>query len=116
MTGFLVKTLFSALLIALVSELAKRSTLLGALMVAVPLTSVLSLVWLWRETGDAARVAALSTGIFWMVLPTLPLFLVLPTLLKAQWPFYAALLASLAVSVFAGLATVQLLKRFDVTL
>lgn len=116
MTAFLAKTLFSALLIALVSEIAKRSSFWAALLIALPLTSVLALVWLWRETGDVLKVSQLATSVFWLVLPTLLFFLLLPALLKAQWNFYAALAASLSVSTVAGVLLAHILKRYGVTL
>lgn len=116
MVAFLAKTLFSALVIALVSEIAKRSSFWAALLIALPLTTVLSLIWLWRETGDVAKVTQLSMGVFWLVLPTLLFFVLLPVLLRAQWGFYAALSASLAASTIAGVLLTLILKRFGITL
>jgi hypothetical protein len=65
MVYYAVKVLLSAVLIVLVTEIAKRSTLAGALIASVPLTSVLAFVWLYWDTRDAARVAGLSIDIFW---------------------------------------------------
>lgn len=79
---FLFKTLISALLIAGASETAKRSPSLGAVIVALPLSSILAMTWLYRDTRDPAAIAAYSMSIFWAVLVSLPMFLVLSWLLK----------------------------------
>ena len=89
------KVVISALIILAVSEVSKRSSFIGGLVASLPLVSLLAMIWLYRETHDAARVAALSTSIFWLVLPSLVLFLILPALLKRQVPFYPALGLSL---------------------
>lgn len=112
MSSFLIKTLISALVIASVSELAKRSTLLGAILASLPLVSLLSLVWLYVDGGDAARLSAFSSNVFWMVLPSLAMFLVLPLLLKAQWSFPPALAIAAATTVVAYFLVAVALKRF----
>ena len=71
MGQFLLKTIVSALLIAGASGLARRSSLAGALLVSLPLTSLLAILWLWRDTRDPSRIAAFAAGIGWLVLPSL---------------------------------------------
>jgi hypothetical protein len=85
------KLILSALIIVAVSEVSKRTTTLGALLASLPLTSLLAMVWLYVETGDTTRVANLAGGIFWLVLPSLALFLILPGLLRAGYAFWPAL-------------------------
>lgn len=85
------KIVLSALILVAVSEIAKRSSLLAALLASLPLTSLLAFVWLYLDTGDVQQVASLSSDIFWLVLPSLPLFLVLPLLLKMGWGFWPSL-------------------------
>ena len=72
------------------------------------------MTWLYLDTGDAEKVARLSTGIFWLVLPSLALFIALPLLLRAGWPFAASLFASAALTVCCYLAMVALLKRLGI--
>ena len=60
------------------------------------LISISAMIWLWRDTGDNERIAALSEGTFWLVLPTLPMFLVLPAMLRNGFAFWTALAASCA--------------------
>ena len=112
MVQFLLKVAISAVLIAAVSELAKRSSLLGAALASLPLTSLLAFVWLYRDTGDAAKVAALSQDIFWLVLPSLILFALLPVLLRHGWQFWSALGLSCLATIAAYGATVLALRAW----
>lgn len=116
MTAFLAKVLLTALVVAGASELGKRSSAAGALLASLPLTSILVLSWLYLDTKDTAKVSALSTGIFWAVLPSLLFFLALPFLLKRGWGYWPALGASCA-AMFAGYTVyAAVLGRLGVTL
>ncbi len=83
MLYLLIKAAISGVLVALISEIARRYPGWGGLVASLPLTSLLAMLWLWRDTGDPERVAALSVGAFWFILPSLPLFIVLPALLRS---------------------------------
>jgi hypothetical protein len=96
---FLVKVLISAVIIAAVSEVARRSTWIGALIASLPLTSLLALVWLYQDTRDTERVAQLSSDILWLVLPSLLMFVALPLLLRRGVSFYPALSLSAACTI-----------------
>lgn len=74
-----------------ISEIAKRSTLLGGVLASLPLVSVLAMIWLYVETRDVDRVSALATSVFWLVLPSLALFVALPLLLRQGLNFYISL-------------------------
>lgn len=110
----LVKIIISAVLIALISEVSKRSALIGGIMASVPLISVLAIIWLYRDTRDTARVIELSYSVFWLVLPSLSLFLVLPYLLRVGMNFAVALSISLAVMVVLYYAMTSILLRLGV--
>jgi hypothetical protein len=111
------RILISALLIFAISELAKRSSFLGALLASLPLVSILAMIWLWRDTHDAARLAQFSIGVFWLVLPSLVLFALLPRLLtRWHYSFPVALLFGCGATVIAYLLVAALLKRFGVAL
>ena len=94
-----IKALLSGAIIAAASEVAKRSPTLGAVILSLPLVSLLAFVWLWRDTADKEAIAALSQSTFWFVLPTLPMFLVLPALLRNGLPFWSALAISCVLTV-----------------
>jgi hypothetical protein len=109
------KILISALLIWAISELSRRSTFLGATLASLPLVSILAMVWLWRESHDPAAIARFSQGVFWLVLPSLVLFLLLPPLLlRWRFSFPAALGVACAATAVAYAAMAVVLKRFGV--
>ena len=88
----IIKAGLSGAIVAAVSEIARRYPGWGGLLASLPLTTLLAIVWLWRETGDTERVAALAASTFWFVLPSLPLFIALPVLLRSGVSMWAALL------------------------
>lgn len=103
---FLLKLAITVAVVLVASVVARRSGWLGALIASLPLTSLLVLVWLYADTRDPARVAALSMDIFWFVLGGLPFFVVLAFALRHGWHIGAAL----AVAVLGGFAGVSLVQ------
>src|ERR1035437_2994565 len=91
MLYFVIKCILSGIIIAVVSEVAKRSPAFGALIVSLPLVSLLGILWLWRDTGDAERIASHAESTFWYVLPSLPMFLILPAMLRTGVGFWPSL-------------------------
>lgn len=116
MLYLVVKALLSGVIIALVSEIAKRSPGFAALVASLPLVSVLGMIWLWRDTSDPARMAAHSGATFWYVLPSLPMFLLIPLLLKRGVAFYPALAAGCVLTVGLYLAMVWIAPKVGLTL
>jgi hypothetical protein len=108
------KVAITALVVVAIAEVAKRSTFVAAILASLPLTSLLAMIWLYADTGDAHKVADLARGIFWLVLPSLALFIALPLMLRAGWPFGASLLASSALTVACYFAMLALLKRLGI--
>lgn len=104
------------MLVVAVSEAAKRSTLLGALIASLPLTSLLAMIWLYVDTGDAEKVADLAGAILWLVLPSLILFLALPVLIRLGWGFWPSLATASAVTVAGYLALVRLLGALGISI
>ena len=102
----LVKAVVSGLLIAIISEVSRRAPGWGGLIASLPLVSVLALIWLWRDTGDTEAAAAQAMSTFWFVLPSLPLFLIIPWLLRAGWGFWPSLIAAclFTMALYAGFA------------
>ena len=87
----LLKALLSGAIVAAASELARRSSLLGAVLISLPLTSILAAVWLYRDTRDTGEVASLSWSILWVIGPSLVFFVVLPVALQRGIGFWPAL-------------------------
>jgi F0F1-type ATP synthase assembly protein I len=115
MSWMICKYLITAFVVVLISELAKRSDKLGGFIAALPLITVLTLIWLYTENQPAEKIANHAWYTFWYVLPTLPMFLVFPWLLS-RWGFWPTLLACLVLTcvLFSGLAL--LLKKFGIHL
>jgi hypothetical protein len=116
MTYYIVKVVLSAVLIVAISEIAKRSSFLGGLIASLPIVSLLAFVWLYVDTKSIDKVAALSTSIFWLVLPSLSLFIALPLLLKRTENFYVSLGASIAIMLACYVVMVVALKRLSIEL
>ncbi|MDB5687773.1 MAG: hypothetical protein JWR77_2362 [Rhizorhabdus sp.] len=116
MAYLILKAAISGIIIALVSEIAKRSPGFGALVASLPLISVLGMIWLWRDTHDPARLAAHAGATFWYVLPSLPMFLLIPAMLRAGIPFWLALAAGCAVTITLYLLVAMVGPRFGLRL
>jgi hypothetical protein len=116
MLYYILKFFVSALIIVLVSEIAKRSSGFAALIASLPLTSLLAIIWLHIDGSESTQIAELSSQIFWLVLPSLVLFLVLPLLLKQGIGFWPSLAFSTTATIVCYFALLPLLRRFGVQL
>ena len=112
MLYLIIKALISGAIIAAVSEIAKRSPGFGALVASLPLVSVLGMMWLWRDTHDPARLASHAGATFWFVLPSLPIFLLIPALLDRGVPFWGALATGCLLTIALYLAMTWVGPRF----
>lgn len=111
-----VKALVSGIIIAIVSEVARRAPGFGALIASLPLISILGMIWLWRDTQDVVRMADHALATFWFVLPSLPMFLLVPVLLRHGLGFWWALVAGCALTVVLYALMIGALSRFGVQL
>ncbi|MGB5092727.1 MAG: DUF3147 family protein [Parvibaculum sp.] len=112
----LIKAAISGLLILAISETAKRSPVLGALVASLPLVSILAVIWLWNDTGDNIRIADQMQATFWYILPSLPLFLVMPALLRVGMGFWPALALAMLLTMILYLLMAAALARYGVRL
>ncbi|MGY6661624.1 MAG: DUF3147 family protein [Glycocaulis sp.] len=110
------KAIISAVIIVAVSEIARRSPAMAALLASLPLVSVLGMIWIWRDAPDPERIAAHAEATFWYVLPSLPMFLLIPALIRRGVDFYPALGAGIALTVALYLLTAAIVSRFGVQL
>lgn len=116
MLYLVIKALISGVIVAAASETARRNPGFGALIASLPLVSILGMIWLWRDTGDPVRLAEHSFATFWYVLPSLPMFLILPVLLKRGLGFGPALILVCAITVALYLAMTWALARAGINL
>jgi hypothetical protein len=116
MTYYILKVLFSSVIIVLISEISKRSSMAGSILASLPLMSLLAFIWMYIDTKDIQKISSLSSGVFWMVIPSLLLFLLLPYLLKKQVNFWVALSISTSVMVLFYFLMIFVLKKFGIKL
>lgn len=116
MLYYVLKFFISALIIVLVSEIAKRSSGFAALVASLPLTSLLAMIWMHFDGAESKQIAELSGQIFWLVLPSLLLFLLLPLLLKQGLGFWLSLGLSVTTTITCYLVLLPLLRRLGVQL
>jgi len=113
---FVLKAALSGLIVATVSTVAKRYPGFGALIASLPLVSVLGMIWLWHDKPDTQNMATHAQATFWFVLPSLPMFLLVPAMLRAGISFWLALLAGCALTIALYLAMVWIGPRFGLRL
>lgn len=116
MAYYTLKIIITTILIVAISEISKRSTFVGAILASVPLVSVLAMIWLYVDTKDILKVSALSTSVFWLVLPSLTLFVSLPILLKQNINFYLSISISIFVTILSYWLMISVLSRFGIKL
>jgi hypothetical protein len=116
MVYYILKVLLSSVIIVLISEISKRSSLAGSILASLPLMSLLAIMWMYVDTKDVQKISALSSGIFWMVIPSLLLFILLPYLLKKQVSFWWALGISTSIMVLFYFIMIFVLKKFGIKL
>lgn len=116
MAYYLVKIAITTILIVLISEIAKRSSLIGAILASVPLVSVLAMIWLYIDTRDVGKVSTLSGSVFWLVLPSLALFVALPLLLKYGINFYISMGISIVITIGCYFLMITILNYFGIKL
>ena len=112
----IIKIVISAVLIVLISEIAKRSTLIGSVIASIPIVSVLAMIWLYIDTQNTQQIIVLSKGIFWMVLPSLVLFITLPIFLRIRLNFFVSLSSAIALTVIAYFLMLSILEKFNIRL
>ncbi|KIF79956.1 DUF3147 family protein [Noviherbaspirillum autotrophicum] len=115
MAWMIAKYGITAAVVVLVSELAKRSDKLGGLIAALPMVTVLTLIWLHVERQPMDKVANHAWYTFWYVVPTLPMFLVFPYLLP-RIGFWGSLGAGIALTVVCVAGFALVLRRFGINL
>lgn len=116
MAYYIIKVLISSVIIVLISEISKRSSMAGSILASLPLMSLLAFIWMYFDTKDIQKISSLSSGVFWMVIPSLLLFILLPYLLRRQVNFWAALSLSTTIMVLFYFLMIFVLKKFGIKL
>ena len=116
MLGLVVKALVAGALIVAISEIGRRQPATAAIVASLPLVSVLGMMLLWQQRPDVENMATHAQATFWYVLPSLPMFLLIPVLLRHGTSFWIALLAGCVLTVLLYLAMAHIGPRFGLKL
>lgn len=116
MIYLIVKALLSGVIVMIVSEVARRSPGIGGLIASLPLVSLLGIIWLWRDTSDLERIAAHAESTFWFVIPSLPMFLIFPAMLRMGIEFWLSLIVCCLITVALYALTIWLLPKLGITI
>lgn len=116
MIYYIGKVLLSSVIIVAISEISKRSTVAGSILASIPLMSLLAFVWMYIDTKDTVKIAALSQGVFWLVIPSLIFFILFPVLLKKQLDFWLSLGISVSVMVIGYFVMLFVLKKIGINI
>ena len=114
MIYYITKLIITALLIVLISEIAKRSSLAGALLAAIPLVSILAMTWMYIDTKESTDAVEFSYRIVWLIAPSMTLFIAFPLLIKKGLGFYPSMIISILMTVFAYYSVIFLLNKFGI--
>ena len=116
MTYYFIKTIITALIIVVVSEVAKRSTFLGAIIISIPMTSLLAFMWLYFDAKDYQKVIDLSYGTILLSIPSFAFFIILPILLKMRQNFAISIIISIIGTSILYFIFIYLLKKFGISI
>ncbi|HEX7877091.1 MAG TPA: DUF3147 family protein [Sphingobium sp.] len=110
------RALLSGIIITIVSVVSRRYPALGALIASLPLISVLGMIWLWTDKPDPENMARHAEATFYYVIPSLPMFLLIPALLRKGVSFTPALIAGCVTTILLYLATIAIAARMGIRL
>lgn len=116
MLYYVLKIVITTALIVIISEIAKRNTLIGGILASIPLISVLAIIWLYVDTKNTELIAQFSMSVFWLVIPSLALFLTLPFLLHKGLNFYTSISLAIVVTIVCYYMMILVLKKFGISI
>ena len=116
MIYYIAKLMITAFLIVVISEIAKRNSLMGALLAAIPLVSILAMTWMYIETNDSFSAVEFSNRIVWLIAPSMTLFIAFPILIKKGFSFYPSMGISILMTIFAYYSVIFILDKFGIKL
>ena len=111
MAYYITKLVITALLIVLISEIAKRSSLFGAMLAAIPLVSILAMTWMYIDTNSSTKAVEFSQSIVWLIAPSMTLFIVFPILIKKGLGFYLSISIATLLTILAYYSVIMILEK-----
>ena len=114
MSYYITKLVITTLLIVLISEIAKRNSLMGAMLAAIPLVSILAMIWMYIDTNNSSSAVEFSNSIVWLIVPSMTLFISFPILIKKGFSFYPSMTVSIMMTIFAYYSVIFLLGKLGI--
>lgn len=114
MSYYIIKLVVTTLLIVLISEIAKRNSLAGAMLAAIPLVSILAMIWMYIDTNDSKSAVEFSQSIVWLIAPSMTLFISFPLLIRKGLSFYFSLTLSVIFTIIAYYSVLFVLNKLGV--
>ncbi len=111
---YIAKLLITTLLIVLISEIAKRNSLAGAILAAIPLVSILAMTWMYIDTNSSVKAVEFSNSVVWLIVPSMTLFIAFPILIKKGFGFYPSMLIAISMTIFAYYSVIFLLEKLGI--
>jgi len=111
---YIAKLLITTLLIVLISEIAKRNSLAGAILAAIPLVSILAMTWMYVDTNSSVKAVEFSNNVVWLIVPSMTLFIAFPILIKKGFGFYPSMFISISMTIFAYYSVILLLEKLGI--
>ena len=109
----IIKAIISGVLIVIISELASKNPGFGALIASLPLISIFAMVWMWLENKNINNIADHAEATFWLVIPSLPMFLIIAFLLRSNWNFWMVLAISIFSTIFFYAITIRVMSFYN---
>lgn len=114
MAYYITKLIITTVLIVLISEIAKRSSLMGALLAAIPLVSILAMTWMYIDTNSSTKAVEFSNSIVWLIAPSMTLFIAFPILIKRGLGFYPSMFISISMTILAYYSVIFTLEKLGI--
>ena len=116
MLYYVLKVLITAILVLLISEIAKKSTFLAGIVASIPITSFLTFIWIYYETNDLEKISDLSISILYMILPSLIFLIILPLVIKITNSFTISLILASLTTIFSYWIYIIVLNKLNIHL
>ncbi|MDQ7060987.1 MAG: DUF3147 family protein [Sulfurimonas sp.] len=114
MIYYITKLIITTVLIVLISEIAKRNSLMGAMLAAIPLVSILAMTWMYVDTNNAKSAVDFSNSIVWLIVPSMTLFITFPILIKKGLSFYPSMAIAIIMTIIAYYSVILLLDKLGI--
>jgi len=114
LTCYIIKLVITTLLIVLISEIAKRNSLAGAMLAAIPLVSILAMIWMYVDTNESKSAVEFSNSIVWLIMPSMTLFISFPMLIRKGLSFYPSLALSVLFTIIAYYSVIFILNKLGI--